>query len=119
MAESTDTANAAHDEVPAAIHRLVSLPQFYRAECSPYGSWSIYWRSLELRFAHEGGDVWCFDEVVGKCWIHIEQMDDSYYWMALHPLDETGAEYEDHDRLCVNIGSRTSRASVVMTGWAD
>lgn len=116
----SDAPNGAHDpQPPTALHDLVAGMRGGRWEVSRGGCWSWFWHSLELRFVAEGDGSWCFDEVVGKCWLHIEQMDDSYYWMGIHPLGADGQEIEGHDRICVNIGSRTGRAEVRMSGWVD
>lgn len=63
---------------------------------------------MELRFQKRTDGAWEFDEIVGECRLHIEQMNDNSYWLGI-----TTASGIVH----VNIG--TKRAPVQMTGWAE
>jgi hypothetical protein len=67
---------------------------------------------LELRFKKNIDGTWDFDEIVGPCFLHSEQMSDWSYWLAI------STETSGKDELYVNIGSVSGRAAVKMTGMA-
>jgi hypothetical protein len=58
----------------------------------------VDWYGLELRFKKNIDGTWDFDEIVGPCFLDIEQMSDWSYWLGIST--ETG-----NDQLYVNIGS--------------
>lgn len=78
---------------------------------------TLWFCGIECRFKLTVNDEWVWDEIVGKCWLHIEQMSESFYWLSIHPLDGEGNESDL--RVCVDIGSRSGRAAVQMAGWVD
>jgi hypothetical protein len=71
----------------------------------------VDWYGLELRFKKNIDDAWDFDEIVGPCFLHIEQMTDWSCWLAI------STETSSKDELCVNIGSVSGRAAVKIREW--
>lgn len=78
----------------------------------------------EFRFQMRTDGVWEWDEIVGRFWVHLEQMGDKHYWMGLHPLGEDGKEApgsergaDGPDRVCVDFIAR--KRGLRLTGWMD
>jgi hypothetical protein len=71
----------------------------------------VDWYRLGLGFKNIDG-TWDFDEIVGPCFLHIEQMSDWSYWLGI------STETNGKDELCVTIGAVNGRAAVKMTGMA-
>jgi hypothetical protein len=43
----------------------------------------VNWYGLELRLKKNVDGTWDFDEIVGPCFLHIEQMSDWSYWLGI------------------------------------
>jgi hypothetical protein len=71
----------------------------------------VDFHGLELRFQLSADNGWEWDEIVGDCGLHIEQMTNRYYWLGISPKAD-----EDH-RVCVDLGAK--RAAVRMTGYVE
>lgn len=98
----------AEDCVVSGWRELIwSLP--LDAEVEEGDGWvDVRYAGLELRFKRNTDGSWDFDELVGDCWLHMEQMSDADYWF--------GISVDGHTVLHLNIGSRSGRASVMATG---
>ena len=75
------------ESVPAGVQSLIDC--WWDCDFTSTGPYSctLTWHGLELRFQRLIEDVWELDEVVGDCFIHLEQMDEPYYWIGLTPRD--------------------------------
>jgi hypothetical protein len=73
----------------------------------------LTWGPMEFRFKKawdsKGNLRWEWDEIVGTAHMHVEMMDDNYYWMGLTLPDGRSAS--------IDIGAK--RAPVRMTGWTE
>lgn len=88
---------------------------------TPYSCVLTAWDSShEFRFQKRGGGEWEWDEVVGRFFVHVEQMSDHHYWIGLTPLDASGDEIDQPaERVCLDIVNPSGRALIRMTGWMD
>jgi hypothetical protein len=98
------------DEIPAGVSDICSGVDSYPAKVTEH-TCKIDFHGLELRFQVDNKGQWVWDEVVGECRLHIEQMDMSYYWLGIHPLAVSGKTVH------INIGAK--RAPVTMQGWVE
>jgi hypothetical protein len=60
----------------------------------------VDWYGLELRFKKNIDDAWDFDEIVGPCFLHIEQMSDWSYWLGISTETSGKDELYVNNRLC-------------------
>jgi hypothetical protein len=98
------------EAIPQAVLDLCKDIDDYPARVTEY-SCVVDFHGLELRFQLSADNGWERDEIVGDCWLHIEQMTTSYYWIGISPKADS-----DH-RVCVGLGAK--RAALRMTGYVE
>jgi hypothetical protein len=100
-------------EIPEGIFDVFQADNSVIVKSVDEYSCDVLWGPLEFRFkkteAKDGTLFWVWDEIVGTCWMHIEQMDVNNYWMGLTLEDGRSAN--------IHIGAK--RAQVDMHGFVE
>lgn len=96
--------------IPDAILQLCNGAHGMKIKKLNTHSCCLDFYGIDLRFQKRVGGPWEWDEIVGECLLHVEQMADNCYWMGITVIGT------DH-RLHITIGA--NRAPVRMTGWTE
>lgn len=73
--------------IPPGVAALVDCSQDCEVSHLDDYRCTLLWHGIEIRLVTLFSGEWELDEVVGDCFIHLEQMDDPYYWIGLTPKD--------------------------------
>lgn len=73
--------------LPAGISALIDCSHECEVVTLSRFTCTLRWHGIEIRLQSRPDEAWEIDEVVGDCFIHLEQMDEPYYWIGLTPRD--------------------------------
>lgn len=99
--------------IPTALHEIFQGDDSIEIKDASDLHCYLLWGPLEFRFQvcedNKGNRHWEWDEIVGKCSIHIEMMSENNYALMI--------DLDDGRSASISIGAR--RAPVRMTGCTE